>query len=352
MVQILPGNFGQASIVSVAGSDIAGIHSFGASLVTEFQHPVFEGNVGYTYGRLPVDMSISGFRSISPQSNFELGTTQVPYIQETTGITTGLGYSMNRAFDGQSFSLTYSFARVGASLPFPANPNPYDTPSIPARQNLGTLHLGWTYSNVSSYLWSVSNEVGFAAGVSLDFADPALASDTSGYAATLGLAAYLPMPWLQHHVLALHASGGASGADRAGRGVFYVGGFQDLPVIDVVRNSLIQSGVSLRGYPPVAEFGNYYGLFNAEYRFPILEVDRGPSTLPIFLDRISGAAYVDYGAAFNDPTSAEFKTGVGAELWFDVTIGYILGFTFRVGQAKGLASGGIDKTYFVAAVPF
>ena len=102
----------------------------------------------------------------------------------------------------------------------------------------------------------------------------------------------------------------------------------------------------------MAEFGNYYGLFNAEYRFPILNVDRGPSTLPIFLDRITGAAYVDYGSAFNDATTAEFKTGVGAELWFDVTLGYILGFTFRVGHAKGLASGGIDKTYFIAAVPF
>jgi hypothetical protein len=351
-VQITPGNFGQESIVSVSGSDIAGIHSFGASLVTEFQHPVFEGNVSYTYGRLPVDMNISAFRSISPNSNFELGNTAINYIQETTGVTTGLSYSLNRAFDSQSFSLTYSFARVGAQLPFPANANPYDTPSIPSRSNLGTMHVGWSYSNATGYLWSVGNEVGFAAGASLDLSDPALASDSTGYAANMGLGVYFPMPWLQHHTLALHAGGGASGNNRGGRGPFYVGGFQDLPIIDVVRNSLIQSGVVLRGYPVVAEFGNYYALFNAEYRFPILEVDRGPSTLPIFLDRITGAAYVDYGSAFNDADSAEFKTGVGAELWFDVTLGYILGFTFRVGQAKGLASGGIDKTYFIAAVPF
>ena len=67
----------------------------------------------------------------------------------------------------------------------------------------------------------------------------------------------------------------AAGDNRGGRGPFYVGGFIDLPLVNVVRNTLIQGGVELRGYPVVAEAGNYYGLFNAEYRFPILNVDRG-----------------------------------------------------------------------------
>src|SRR3981081_3880827 len=101
----------------------------------------------------------------------------------------------------------------------------------------------------------------------------------------------------------------------------------------------------LRGYPVVAQVGHYYGLLNAEYRFPIVNIDRGPSTLPVFLNRISGAAFVDYGSAFDFFERAKFKAGVGGELWFDMTLGYIIGFTFRVGHAKGLASGGFDKTY-------
>jgi hypothetical protein len=179
-----------------------------------------------------------------------------------------------------------------------------------------------------------------------------LASDSTGYAATFNFATYYAMPWLRHHVLALHVGGGASGGNNGGRGPFYIGGFIDLPVVNVVQNSLIQGGIQLRGYPVVAEVGHYYGLANAEYRFPILNVDRGPSTLPVFLERVSGNAFVDYGAAFDDPTSASPKTGVGGELWFDLTLGYILDFTFRAGYAKGLSSGGIDKTYFVAAVPY
>jgi WD40-like Beta Propeller Repeat len=352
-VKITPGNFGEASIVTASATDIAGLHTIAISETTEWEHPDLEGSITYDYGRLPVDMSASVFRQITPATNYSLGSNSITWIQETVGATTALGYSMPRAFDSQSFNLSYSFARTGGQLPLPAaDLNPYNTPSIPSRSTLGAIHLGWSYSNSEGYLWSVGAENGISVGATLDLSDPALASDSTGYAATIGLSTYLSMPWLRHHVLALHAGAGSSGDNRGGRGPFYVGGFIDLPIVDVVRNSLIQGGVQLRGYPVVAEAGNYYGLFNAEYRFPIVNVDRGPSTLPIFLNRVSGAAFVDYGTAFTDASTAQFKTGVGGELWFDLTLGYILGFTFRAGFARGLSSGGIDKLYFVAAVPF
>jgi outer membrane translocation and assembly module TamA len=72
----------------------------------------------------------------------------------------------------------------------------------------------------------------------------------------------------------------------------------------------------------------------------------------LFLSRVTGNLFVDYGSAFNDAASAEFKTGSGAELWFDTQIGYILDFTWRAGFAHGWASEGINKFYFVATVPF
>ena len=214
------------------------------------------------------------------------------------------------------------------------------------------MHLSWVYSNTDGSLWSVGNEQGFDMSATLDLSEPYLGSEFSGFAATLNFGTYLRMPWLQHHVLALHAGGGMSGGNFGGNGAFYVGGFQDIPLVSTIQNSLVQGGVALRGYPVVAEVGHYYSLSNVEYRFPILNVDHGPSTLPIFLNRVNGSAFLDYGSAFDDPANAHFKTGVGAELWLDFTLGYVLGFTFRAGYAKGLASGGMDKTYFVAVVPF
>jgi WD40-like Beta Propeller Repeat len=352
-VQVTQGNFGQASIVSVTGADIAGLHSVAASITTEWQRPEFQGDLQYVYGRLPFDVSAHVFRNIQPGGGFATASNSIAWIEESVGLETGISYSMPRAFDGQNVALSYAAQRIGGDLAIPASQlNPYDTPSYPTRGYMGSLHMAWSYSNAESYLWSVGAERGFSTSATFDVSDPVLGGEYTGYAATGAISAYLLMPWARHHSLALHAGAGASGGNLGGRGIFYVGGFLDLPFIDTVRNVLIQSGIALRGYPVVAEVGHYYGLMNAEYRFPIVNVDRGLSTLPVFLNRINGAFFVDYGSAFDNAYYAEFKTGVGGEAWFDFTLGYIVDFTFRLGYAKGLASGGVDKTYFVATIPF
>ncbi len=353
-VQITPGNFGQAIIVTAAGEDLAGHHAVSASLTTEVERPELQPDLQYAYGRLPVDLTLHLYRTLTPRGGYQLGQNYAPdWVQESAGVETGVSYALPRAFDSQSFALTYSFARIAGTLPAPIDKlDPYESPGIPARGALGFVHLGWGYSNAESYLWSVGAERGLALSASLDLTDPALASDFHGYAVNFNFSTYHPMPWLKHHTLALHVGGGTSGGNYPGRGLFYVGGFVDLPLVDVVRNSLIQGGIVLRGYPVVEEAGANYALFNAEYRFPILNVDRGISTLPVFLNRIWGTVFLDYGSAFDLATQAEFKTGTGAELLFDTQLGYILDFTFRAGYARGLSSDGIDKLYFVASIPF
>jgi hypothetical protein len=108
----------------------------------------------------------------------------------------------------------------------------------------------------------------------------------------------------------------------------------------------------LRGYPVVEEEGPNFALFNAEYRFPIMNVDRGVSTYPIFLNRFYGTAFTDFGSAFGLPSSADFKLGSGAELRTDFTIGFIESFTFRLGYAHGWSTDGLDKVYFISAAQF
>ena len=165
------------------------------------------------------------------------------------------------------------------------------------------------------------------------------------------------MPWLRHHSLAVHVTSGTSGGSFPGS-AFFVGGFVDVPFTDTVRTLLQQGvflqqgGVVLRGYPSGVEAGRNVALFNAEYRFPIVNVDRGPSTLPLMFNRLSGNVFVDYGSAFDDAATALFKTGVGAELWGEMTVGYFVPFTMRLGYARGLASLGTDKVYVLAAVPY
>ncbi|MEA2753674.1 MAG: hypothetical protein QOI41_7817 [Myxococcales bacterium] len=353
-VAITEGAFGRVVSITASQSDLVGLNTVTAISTTELEKPELQGSLSYTYSRLPFDVGVGVFRSITPRGGYQLGTGFRPtVVQETAGFASSIVYSTPTASSTSTYVITHSVARVAADIPVPIDKlDPYETPSFPPRGLTSSLHLGYSYSNAERYLWSVGPERGFSLGLSFDFTDPHLGSDFAGWVTNGDFTTYYLMPWLQHHSVALHAGAGTSGGVFPGRGAFFVGSFVDLPIVDTVRNILIQGGVTLRGYPSVIVAGRSYALGNIEYRFPIVNVDHGPSTLPIFLNRITGAVFLDYGSAFDLLDTAQFKTGTGAELWFDSTLGYIANFTFRLGYARGLSSGGIDKIYFVAAVPY
>ena len=349
-----PGDFGYEATISASATDISGLHSISMSITSELQNPSLQPDVSYSYGGLPVDLSLHVYRNIAPGSGYSLNNnTAIPFVQDQVGIETGASFSMPRAFDSQSFSATYSFQRTSSPLSFPANQvDPYATPSIPGTGYVGIAHFGWSYSNAEQYLWSVSPERGFTANLGMDISDGILGSQFNGFDATANFTGYFKMPWLEHHVLAVAVSGGTSAGGFPGQGLYYVGGFQDLNVIDTLRNQTTQGGIVLRGYPVVEEEGPNFALINAEYRFPIANIDRGVSTYPIFLNRFYGAAFTDFGSAFTVPSAADFKLGSGAELRTDFTIGFIEAFTFRLGYAHGWSTDGIDKVYFISAAQF
>jgi len=353
-----PSDFGQAIGVSVTGSDIAGIHSFSASIGFETGNPEPQFNVSYTYGRLPFDLALNVYRNIAPGATYTLGPNSVSWVQSAVGGSAAINYSIPRAFDTHNFSVSYSVNSVSGDTGLAQQPlNPYNTPSLPQQLMATIASFSWYYGNNQSYLWSLSSERGFTLGASFDLSHPVIGSDYSGFRAQADFTTYLPMPWLRHHVIALHGGGGVMGGSFPG-GPFYVGGFVDIAPQDQVTSFLnggsflYQSGFVLRGYPVAVQTGPYYALANAEYHFPIVNIDRGLSTVPLMLNRISGNAFFDVGSAFSDPRTATFLSGVGGEIWVDTTLGYFASFNFRVGYARGLAAGGIDKVYFVAAVPY
>ena len=353
-VAITQGAYGTAVTMTAAQSDVVGLNAVSLSTVTELEKPELQGSFAYTYGRLPFEVGVSLFRTITPRGGYQLGNNFSPTVnQETVGFASSIAYSRPTSWGSSSYVITHSVSRVGADIPVTISKlDPYETPSYPPRGLASSLHLGYSFTTAERYLWSVGPERGFTLGLSFDLTDPRLGSDFQGFVTNGDLTLYYLMPWLEHHSLAIHAGAGTSGGVFPGRGAFFVGGFVDLPIVDTVRNVLIQGGITLRGYPSVIVAGRSYALGNLEYRFPIANIDHGPSTLPFFLNRITGNVFLDYGSAFDLLDTAQFKTGTGAELWFDSTLGYIASFTFRLGYARGLSSGGIDKVYFVAAVPF
>ena len=352
-----PGTFGTALAISTSASDAVGHHGLAATLLLETERGDPQGAIGYAYQRLPFDLSMSFRRSVAPV----LYRPDRPlFTRQNLSLTTGIGYSLPGEFENNAFSLSYTLSRIDGSLPLPV---PTDPDALvggePVRGQLGSVHLGWSYSNAEAYLWSVSAERGFTLALSVDVAAPPLASDYTLYIVSYAAAEYFPMPWARHHTLALRQSSATSSGNYPFRGIFYTGGFIEAPIFRPFTLGEYQGPFVLRGYPAFSFSGSQYHLFNAEYRFPILNLDRGLSTLPFFVHRISGNVFADYGGAFNeldlDRWWSQFHLGVGAELWLDFTMGYVIGANVRIGHARGVADpaaalGG--QTYVVLAVPF
>jgi hypothetical protein len=101
---------------------------------------------------------------------------------------------------------------------------------------------------------------------------------------------------------------------------------------------------------------------------PLVDVDRGISTVPLYLRQLGANLFVDFGGAFDKfdfdslgffqngaiIDSADLHTGIGAELLIDTTFFYGLNTLFRFGYAFGLSEAAISggQPYFIAAGSF
>lgn len=99
----------------------------------------------------------------------------------------------------------------------------------------------------------------------------------------------------------------------------------------------------LRGFPIGVGYGRHVALLSAEYRIPVLEIQRGLGTVPLFFDRISVAPFVDVAKAWNVWHQAQLLTGVGAETRIHVMLAQGIPSEFRLGLARGLGSLGVNQ---------
>jgi hypothetical protein len=344
-VEYGPGAFGQQLKVTTSGNDIAGLHGIAAAIsvpVTAQQERTEPAiSLDYAYARRPYYLQLSGFRGASPRrpEEYVVGETGIPTVAYQTGVSTGVSIALPGDNEAQVASLSYTVAEVYQQLPLPP-PDPYSPLGRePYRGLLGLLHLGYAYSSVESSNYAISKERGFEVSFGFDYAGRALASESTITSFSATATGYLLMPWLRHHVLAAALSGG-TGHGTYPRGLFTLGGYADVPLLDSFRSNLRQSSLRLRGYAPQQFAGSDFNLLNVEYRAPLWYADRGVSTLPVFLRSVAGAVFLDYGAAYDeldlrDPLE-QFHGSVGAELWLDLFVGYYIYGNLRLGVAKGL----------------
>ena len=92
----------------------------------------------------------------------------------------------------------------------------------------------------------------------------------------------------------------------------------------------------LRGFPIDTFAGRNIALLNADYRFPLVRLQRGAGTWPLFVHTLHAALFADAGHTWTRAFRwSDAKQSIGGELSADVVAGYGFGFTTTVGAAYG-----------------
>jgi hypothetical protein len=116
----------------------------------------------------------------------------------------------------------------------------------------------------------------------------------------------LPLPGFARHVLAVRGSGLLR--EGPGAGTSGVGGASGAPFGLALPGGSDVGGASrllpIRGFPENARRGTRAWTASAEYRLPLLVLATSFRPLPIFADRLSGAAFLDAGHAWCGPADA------------------------------------------------
>jgi outer membrane protein assembly factor BamA len=211
--------------------------------------------------------------------------------------------------------------------------------------------MWWTFSNVHYWHYSISNQEGRAVRLSLRFSDPTLGGRFHTTEITASWQEYLTPPWARLHALALIWSGGIGIGDK--RDFFYLGGFYDQEVLKTLFLGRPQCCTFLRGYPPNSFVGDHYHIASAEYRAPLMRIERGYQTFPLYFRQLWGAAFVDAGNAYQGAFHAsELKVDVGAEANVSLSLFYYLETQLKIGYAHGFSAPGGDQWYFLVAASF
>ena len=366
-----PGSYGDNALeITASGTDVVGYHGIDLTLLLDPKAPSPNVSAVYSYSRLPVDLSLRGFHQVTPRT-FKQNDTDTKFDETTDGLTAGVSYGIGDAFSSHRLGLSFSVANFHGELPFGSGIDPYSTvPGKPSSGNIDVAHLGYSFSNAEGSLDTAGAARGFSFSIGLDYGGGATGSTYTTRSASASFTGYVTMPWPGHQTVALRTAGAVSGGNYPRGGRYSVGGY------DLAGNSLpsaILSGAfngsfTLRGYPSGAYAGASYVLQNVEYRIPLFKPDHGLSSLPLFLRRIDGNLFWDYGGAFDDFDfhklgffrsgniiyAPQLHTSVGGELWLATTIGYQLNVQFRLGYAYGFSVEAIPggQPYFIASSAF
>ncbi|MBK9031590.1 MAG: PD40 domain-containing protein [Myxococcales bacterium] len=350
--QLTLGTFGQAATAATSGADVAGLHAY--TLVTTVELERGDVNVGgaYGYGGARYGLRAAASRTLAHRTSIRIDGRSRPWDEEILSGSVGFGVPVRRTDDGAlavSFDYAVDWVRRADAPSTIADPT-QTLPGVP-RSDFVNAGLGArvSYGNSRGYLYNLGPTEGHELSLGLRLDHPALGASQRALTVNWFWRGYYKLPWGDTPALAVRVAGATRVSDLSRGGGYGLGG---VPVQDVVQAVIDSTRTGstgyLRGYPVRAVAGNTFHLANLEYRHQLATIERGASTLPVYLRRVHLAGLVDVGAAYDgEPTLDAVKPTVGAALRLDTIVGYFVPGTFEVGVARGLAAKGQTDTWFL-----
>lgn len=210
----------------------------------------------------------------------------------------------------------------------------YDCPScdpaVEGDRRRGAARLAWNVSNAKSFGYSISAEQGGAVQVTTEWTRRALGADGDSGAITGEARGYL-RAFPRHGVVAGRVGAATSWGDEPMRRVFSAAGAGP-------QNGGFDFGVGavglLRGFEESDLVGYRAFAASVDYRVPLAWIQRGIGTLPLLFRNVHGAVFADVGHAWDESfRAADISRSLGAELAFDVVVGYSQPVTLAAGAA-------------------
>ncbi len=356
-----PDGYGEILGFQIAGSDVVGRNSwnvqlgFGTGRSDDVQ---FSAN--YSYGGLWPSLNMGISHALQPRGGLIINGTDIGWDADIWSAGTSIDLPILRHIVASSdlvFSYDYAWTVNKTPVPSPVIDPSAPIPVLPETGSTAGFAASWSYSSTRRYQYSISTESGRYVSLSLGVAARAFGSSHDVFNASWHYSEWVPMPWrnrfLRNHVLWLSYGGGVSGGEAGHHNNFFLGGYPQQNLLTSIYDFSRPGSASLRGYGYASQYGDQFHVVNAEYRFPIAWIERGLETFPLYLRRLHGAFFVDYGGAFNGAFSFDkLKVGVGAEAMLELTYGYYFNAALQLGYAHGFEKGGGDQVYFLLNSPF
>ena len=356
--------------IATGGYDALEQHSWSAALLYRTDSRFLGGSASYVlnafhprfsiaYSAVSVDYGRLWLRNGEPSGGLSSGFSGSlrkgdRYYERRDVLSAGVSVPLARR---HFLSARYKFELRN---PLRALPDDVDPNLVPARGSFSGLVLGWSTGELRRFSRSVSPEDDSRIlSVSVDIESSFLGafrlepdgsrSQIHRAVATVEGRTYQTMPWLKNHVLAARFVLGATIGTRVPQPTFRIGGpFGDSPFV-----SLPDRYYALRGYPTSSMRGDHLWLATVEYRFPLLRIERGFATAPLWLRTIGARVFAEAGQVFSTDDYAGYRArpegfvafwaatmpSVGAELEGDIVLGWGGVFTGRVGYSFGFGSG-------------